>query len=100
MLVVGDDALEFLQQVEGDVRLPAADFLAQLGQVVVQAQCAHLVPGLAQKSHHVIFGFPFLDLLGRVAREGSGRHEALVHEYQHAEFLHPATPDKKRSGTP
>ena len=50
VLVVGDDAVEFLQQVEDDVRLPVGDGAAQLGEAVEHAEAAHLVAALAQRA--------------------------------------------------
>ena len=43
VLVVEGDAVELFEQVEGDVRLPLFDFLADLAQVVRDAQRPHVV---------------------------------------------------------
>ena len=50
VLVVGDDAVELLEQVEDDVRLPVGDGAAQLGEAVEHPEAAHLVAGAGAAS--------------------------------------------------
>ena len=71
VLIVGDDAVELLEQIEDDVGLPVGDRAAQLGQAVEHADAAHLVAGLAQRRDHVVLGAPLLDFLVAVALRGS-----------------------------
>src|SRR4029079_8362535 len=63
VLVVGDDAVELLEQVEDDLGLPLRDDVAQLLEAVGDAEAAHLVAGFLQRRDDVEFGAAFLDLL-------------------------------------
>ena len=85
VLVVGADAVEFLQQVEDDVRLPVGDGAAHLGEAVEDPQAAHLVAGLAQGGDDVVLGAPLLDFLFGVAFQGLRRHQARVHHDEGAQ---------------
>ena len=88
VLIVGDDAVEFLEQIEHHLRLPLDQRRAQLGQRVEHAERLHLVSGRAQRRDHVVFGAPFVDLLLAVAFQAVGRHQARVHDDQRAQLLH------------
>ena len=90
VLVVGDDALEFLEQVERDVRLPVGDRVAQVRQVVAHAEHLHFVAHRAQRRRDVVLGPPVVDLLLGVAARVLRRHQGLVHQHQHAPLLHSA----------
>ena len=50
VLIVGDDAVELLQQIEDDVRFPVGDGAAQLRQAVEHAEAAHLMAGACATS--------------------------------------------------
>ena len=91
VLIVGDDAVEFLQQVEHDVRLPIGDGAAQFRQTVAQAQRHHFVSRLLQMGDHIVFGAPLFDLfLGR-AFQGVRRHQGRMHQHQGARLFTPLT---------
>ena len=63
VLIVGDDAVELLQQVEDDVGLPVDDGAPQFRQAVAQAQRHDLVARGLQMRDDVVLGAPFVDLL-------------------------------------
>ena len=65
MLIVGDDAVEFLEQIEHDVGLPIDDRAAQLREAIAQAQGQHVVARGLQMRYDVVFGAPFVDFLLR-----------------------------------
>ena len=88
MLVVADDTVEFLQQVEDDVRLPVGDGAAQFGKTVEHAQRAHFMPGLAQCLDHVVFSAPLVHRLGVMSFEAVRRHQARMQHYQYAQAFH------------
>ena len=90
VLVVSDDALEFLEQVESHVGLPVGDHGAQLGEIVAQAQGPDLMPGLFQGGGDVVLGPELVDFLVAVSLETGRRHEALVHQHQDSRRLHRA----------
>src|SRR6202035_3183881 len=59
-------------------------------QLVLHAERFHLVPGTAQRRHHVVFGLPFADLLlGEALRRVRG-YEIRVDEHQDAKPFHSA----------
>src|SRR6202040_2737296 len=83
-------AVKLLEQREHDVRLPGLDLVADRLQFVLHAERLHLVPGAAQRGHHVVFGFPLADLL---LAEPLGRvrgYEIRVDEHQDAKPFHSA----------
>src|SRR5207245_6677636 len=88
VLIVGDDAVEFLEQVEHDVRLPLGDRAAQLRQAVEHAEAAHVMLELAERRDDVVLGAPLLDFLFAVTFETLRRHQALVHHGQGAQLPH------------
>ena len=88
VLVVSDDALEFLEQVESHLGLPVGDHRAQLGEIVAQAQGLDLVPGLLQRRGDVVFGPELVDFLVTVSLEAGRRHETLMHQHQDSRRLH------------
>ena len=89
VLVVGDDALELLEQVEDDVGLPVGDRAAQLGEVVAHAEHPDLVAHRAERRRDVVLRAPLVDLLLGVA-VGVSAAPGLVHQHQHAQLLHSA----------
>jgi hypothetical protein len=91
VLVIDRDAVKLLQQIEGDVRLPLLDRLAELSQIVPQAERPHFVPQFPQRRNDVKLGFPRLDLLLGVSLQAVGRDEVFVHQDQHSKFSHSAT---------
>ena len=91
VLIVGDDAVELLEQIEDDVRLPVDDGAAQLRQAVAQAQWHHVMAGGLQMRNHVVFGAPFVDFLLGEAVQRIRRHQRRVHQHQGTHFLHSAT---------
>ena len=90
MLVIGDDALEFLQQVERHVRLPLGDPRAQVAEVVVEAQYLDLMPRLTQAGHHVVLGLPLVDGLLGMTLQTVGGHQTFVGQHEGTKFLHRA----------
>jgi hypothetical protein len=86
VLIVGHDAIEFLEQIEDHLRLPLEQRAAQLGEGVEHAEDLHLVAGGAQRRDHVVLGAPLVDLLLGVAIERLGRHQARVHHDQGAKL--------------
>ena len=97
MLVIGDDAVEFLEQIENDVGLPIDDGAAQLRQAVGKPQRQDFVAGSLEMRNDVVFGPPFVDFLLGGARQGLGRHEGRVHQHQRAQLFHSATRGNCRS---
>jgi hypothetical protein len=70
VLVVGDDAVELLQQIEHQLRLALHQRGTQFRQRIEHAERLHLVAGGAQRGDHVVFGAPFVDLLLRRTLQG------------------------------
>jgi hypothetical protein len=83
--------VELLEQVERDVRTEPRDGFAHGREVRAHAEGDDLVAEGLDAAHHVELRPPLADFLGRVAGEGIGRHEILVHEHKDAEarFLLP-----------
>ena len=73
VLIVGHDAVEFLEQVEYHLGLPLEQRRAQFGQRIEHAERAHMVPGRAQRRDHIVLGAPFGDLLVAAALQSVGR---------------------------
>src|SRR5262249_53252849 len=63
VLVVRDDAVEFLQQVEDDLRLPLQDLGAQFREAVTHTERLDVMAGIAQVRDDVVLAAPLLDLL-------------------------------------
>ncbi len=55
-MVVGNDARELFEQIEDDVRAPLVDCLAQLGQLIADAEDANVVPEAPQRVQNVVLG--------------------------------------------
>ena len=90
VLVVGGLAVELLEQIEDDVRLPALDHVADRLQLGLHAERPGVVAGGAQRREHVVFRLPDVDLLLAVALHGVGRHQIRMHQHQNAQRLHRA----------
>ncbi len=88
VLVVGDDAVEFLEQVEHHLGLPFHQCGTQLGQRVEHAQGLHFVAAGAQRRDHVVLGAPLVDFLLAVALEAGRGHEARVHDHERPQSPH------------
>ncbi len=91
VLIIDRDPVEFLEEVEGDLRLPLFDRLPNHGQVIAQAQGLHLMSHVPERRDDVILRLP---LDGREIHTFPGllrRDQVFVHERQDAEFLHRAT---------
>ena len=88
VLVVGDDAVEFLEQVEDDLRLPLGDDAAQLLETVGDAEAAHLVTGFLERRDDVELGAPLFDVFCAVSFETVGRNQRGMHHDQRAQSLH------------
>ena len=88
VLVVGDDAVEFLEQVEDDLRLPLGDDAAQLLETVGDAEAAHFVAGFLERRDDVVLGTPFLDFFFAVPVEAVGWNQRRMHDDQRAQSLH------------
>ena len=73
MLIVGHDAVEFLEQVEYHLGLPLEQRRAQFGEGIQHAEGAHMVPGRAQGRDHIVLGAPLGDLLIAAALQSVGR---------------------------
>ena len=71
VLVVGRLAVEFLEQVEHDVRLEGVDLGADRPQLVLHAEHAHFVARLAQRVDDVIAGLKGEDILLAIALDAS-----------------------------
>ena len=97
VLIVGHDAVELLEQVEDDVRLPLHDRAAQVHEVVVHAERHHLVAGFLEMRDDVVLGAPLIDFLLGDAAQRVRRHERRVHQHQGAQLLHSATRGSWRS---
>ncbi len=87
VLVVQRDAVKFFEHVEGDVRLPLLDLLADLAEVVENAQRTHVVPHFAERGDDVELALPFENLLVGVPLKAIRRHEVRVHQHQDAHLL-------------
>ena len=86
VVVEGDDVVETLEQVEGDVGLEVEEGVADPAQLVSHPQDLHLVAQRFQGAHDVVFGLPGL------ARQlfgigGGGRHEVGMDKGEDAELL-------------
>src|SRR5579863_2284058 len=88
MLIVGDDAVELLEQIEDDVRFPVGDRGAQLRETVEHTDTAHIVSELAQTRSDVVLRAPLLDLFLAVAFETLRRYQARVHHDERAQSSH------------
>ena len=75
VLIVGDDPVEFFEQIENDLWPPFAHDAAQLGKTIENADAANLVTQLAQRARHVIFRTPLVDLPLGIAVERFGREK-------------------------
>ena len=67
MLIVGDDAVEFLEQVENDIRLPFADLAAQCGQAVEHTKASYFGTPGTQMRDDIVFRAPLVNLLIGIA---------------------------------
>src|ERR1700691_4222493 len=56
----------------------------------MHAERTHLVPGGAQRGHHVVFGFPDVDFLFGVPLARFRRNQFRVHQHQDAQPFHSA----------
>ena len=88
VLVVGDDAVELLEQVEDDLRLPLGDDAAQFFQLIGDAEAAHFVLRLLERRDHVELGTPLFDFFFAVPFEGVGRNERGMNDDQRPQSLH------------
>jgi hypothetical protein len=88
VLVIGDDAVELLEQIEDDIRLPVGNRAAQLRQTVEHADAAYVMAALAQRSGDVELRPPLLDLLFAVTFEALRGHQARVHHDERAQSPH------------
>jgi hypothetical protein len=61
VVIVGNDALELVEQIEDDVRAPRVDRRAQLGEIVRHAKNSNLVAELAQRVQNVVLGAELVD---------------------------------------
>src|SRR6202023_4132474 len=59
-------------------------------QFVVHAERFHVVPGAAQRRHHVVFGLPLTDLLLGVPLGRVRGQQVRVNEHQDAKPFHSA----------
>ena len=82
--------MEFLEQVEDDLRLPFDDGIADRLKLVLHAERAHLVAERLQGRDDVVLGLPDVDLLLGVALGGVGWHQVRMQEDQNAHGLHRA----------
>jgi hypothetical protein len=57
---------------------------------MLDAERAYIVARLAQRAHHVIFGFPDVDFLVGEAFQAFRRHKVRMQEHQDAQPLHNA----------
>jgi hypothetical protein len=78
VLIVRRQAVELLEEIEGDVRLPLLDRLADDPQVAPDPERAHLVAELAQRAHDVVLRLPWHCQHVGVARRPAAPN--LVHE--------------------
>ena len=76
--------MEFLQQVEDDVRLEFGDRAAQRREVVDQAERARLVTQLAQPLQHVVLGLQLEEFLLAQLLDVLRRNEVGMHEHEDA----------------
>ncbi len=88
VLVVRNDSVEFLEQVEDDVRLPLGNAAAHLGEAVEHAETAYVMAARAQRTRDVVFSTPLLDLFVAMAFERFRGHQARVHDDERAQFSH------------
>jgi hypothetical protein len=91
VLVVDGLAVKLLEQIEGDVRLPALDRIANRLELVFHAERPHVVPGGTQRAHDIVFSLPLVYFLFAVSLERIRRHEFRMHEDQNAKALHNAS---------
>ena len=63
VLVVTDDAVEFLEQVEHEVWLAILDRQAKVGEAVENAYAVHLVAGPLERRNYVVLSAPLVDFL-------------------------------------
>ena len=87
-MIVGNDARELVKQIEDHVRAPLVDRLAQLGEVIADADDANLRSKAAQRMQNVVLGAEFVDLQFAHAGDVLRRHERLVHHQQDPAFPH------------
>ena len=88
VLIVGDDAVEFLQEIENDIRLPVGDCAAQLREAVQHSHATDVVPRFAQGRGDVVLSPPLFDFLFCMTFEIFRRHQTLVHDHERAHFFH------------
>ena len=94
MLVVGDDPIEFLEQVEDDIGSPFSDGGAQLREAVEHAEAAHLMTHRTQGRDDIELGAPVVDLLVGEARRALGGYQRRMDEDQDPERLHSVNPSR------
>jgi hypothetical protein len=85
VLVVGDDAVEFLEQVEDDLGFPLGDDAAQFLEAVGDAEAAHLVTGFLERRDDVEFGAPLFDIFFAMSFETVGGDQRGMHHDQRAQ---------------
>ena len=89
MLVVDRLALELVEEVEHDVRLPLLDGVTDGEDGVAYAEGTCLVPELAEGVEDVALRLDSVELRLGERLDVVGRHEILVHEREHPQLLAP-----------
>ncbi len=82
VVVVRNDSRELVEQVEHDVGPPCIDRLAQLRQMIADADDANLVSQPPQSLAHVVLGPKVVDFRFAQAADVVRRHERLVRHQQ------------------
>ncbi len=90
ILVIHRHAVEFFEQIEGDVRTPVFDRRPDHPQIASHSQRAHVVTQFSERRHYVVFGFPS-DLAQIMAIELIGRDEIFMHQHENPQSPHNAT---------
>jgi hypothetical protein len=80
VLIIESEAVEFLEEVEGDVRLDFLESAADDSQIAVEAHGKDGVAHVPERDDDVILHLPGLDLLVLQSLDRLRRHEVLVAE--------------------
>ncbi len=87
VLIKDSNAVEFFEQVKGDVGLPVEDGAADFSQIIDHSQWLYIVPHFSEGRDDIIFRFPFANLIVRNAIEAFRRNKVFMDQDQHAQFF-------------
>ena len=84
VLIVDGDAVELLQQIEGDPGFERIERVAQDAEIGGHAKRLHVMTHLGQRGGHIVLVLERDDLLLGETLDRLGRNQILVHQYENA----------------